>query len=201
MKMWNKVDSSGTNHPSNFLTKNLQETRQFNGVNSTTYTAKRGNGFGEIDVGDKTNYWKRLSPCVGYWSTSSDPTPSESVTSPTTTTVKPDYYNVVAILRIKGEEYSFPNDSTSIRDHLRAGIKMYINFSDGTSLAMETLSSNDSCQWSGQLDIKSDPDIAVTGFSMTVDGKKYDLTIKNGYKYTASATHTFYVNIDGETVN
>ena len=66
---------------------------------------------------------------------------------------------------------------------------------------METLSSNDSCQWSGQLDIKSDPDIAVTGFSMTVDGKKYDLTIKNGYKYTASATHTFYVNSDGETVN
>lgn len=201
MDMWNKVDSSGTPHPSDFLTKNLQETRQFNGVNSTTYTAKRGNGFGEIKVDDTTNYWKRLSPCVGYWSTSSDPTPSESVTSPTTTTVKPDYYNVIAILRIQGEEYSFPNDSTSIRDHLRAGIKMYINFSDGTSLAMETLSSNDSCQWSGQLDIKSDPDIAVTGFSMTVDGKKYDLTIKNGYKYTASATHTFYVNSDGETVN
>lgn len=202
MDMWNKVDSSGTNHPSDFLTKNLQKTRQFNGVNSTTYIATRGNSFGEIDVGDTTNYWKRLSPCVGYWSTSSDPTPSESVTSPTTTTVKPDYYNVVAILRILGEEYSFPNDSTSIRDHLRAGIKMYINFSDNTSLPMQTVGDNkDSCQWSGRLDIKSDPDIAVTGFSMTVDGKKYDLTIKNGYKYTASATHTFYVNSDGETVN
>lgn len=202
MDMWNKVDSSGTKHPSGFLTKNLQETRQFNGVNSTTYIATRGNSFGEIDVGDTTNYWKRLSPCVGYWSTSSVPSTSETATNPTTTTVKPDYYNVVAILRIQGEEYSFPNDSTSIRDHLRAGIKMYINFSDGTSLAMETLSSNDSCQWSGQLDIKSDPDIAVTGFSMTVGSKTYNLTVTNGgYKYTASSTHTFYVNIDGETVN
>lgn len=202
MDMWKAVYVDGK-HPVVELEQNkdLQQTRQFNGVNSTTYTAKRGNGFGEIKVDDTTNYWKRLSPCVGYWSTSSDPTPSESVTSPTTTTVKPDYYDVTAILRIQGEEYSFPNDSTSIRDHLRAGIKMYINFSDGTSLAMETLSSNDSCQWSGRLDIKSAPDIAVTGFSMTVDGKKYDLTIKNGYKYTASATHTFYVNSDGETVN
>lgn len=202
MDMWKAVYVDGK-HPVVELEQNkdLQQTRQFNGKNSLIYTATRGNGFGEIKVDDKTNYWKRLSPCVGYWSTSSDPTPSESVTSPTTTTVKPDYYNVVAILRIKGEEYSFPNDSTSIRDHLRAGIKMYINFSDGTSLAMETLSSNDSCQWSGQLDIKSDPDIAVTGFSMTVDGKKYDLTIKNGYKYTASATHTFNVNSDGKTVN
>lgn len=202
MDMWKAVYVDGK-HPVVELEQNkdLQQTRQFNGKNSLIYTATRGNGFGSVDVTDKKENWKRLSPCVGYWSTSSDPTPSESVTSPTTTTVKPDYYNVVAILRIQGEEYSFPNDSTSIRDHLRAGIKMYINFSDGTSLAMETLSSNDSCQWSGQLDIKSDPDIAVTGFSMTVDGKKYDLTIKNGYKYTASATHTFYVNIDGETVN
>ena len=202
MDMWKAVYVDGK-HPVVELEQNkdLQRTRQFNGKNSLIYTATRGNGFGSVDVTDKKENWKRLSPCVGYWSTSSDPTPSESVTSPTTTTVKPDYYDVTAILRIKGEEYSFPNDSTSIRDHLRAGIKMYINFSDGTSLAMETLSSNDSCQWSGQLDIKSDPDIAVTGFSMTVDGKKYDLTIKNGYKYTASATHTFYVNSDGETVN
>lgn len=202
MDMWKAVYVDGK-HPVVELEQNkdLQQTRQFNGKNSLIYTATRGNGFGSVDVTDKKENWKRLSPCVGYWSTSSDPTPSESVTSPTTTTVKPDYYNVVAILRIQGEGYSFPNDSTSIRDHLRAGIKMYINFSDGTSLAMETLSSNDSCQWGGRLDIKSDPDIAVTGFSMTVDGKKYDLTIKNGYKYTASATHTFYVNSDGETVN
>ncbi len=203
MDMWKAVYVDGK-HPVVELEQNkdLQQTRQFNGVNSTTYTATRGNGFGSVDVTDKKENWKRLSPCVGYWSTSSDPTPSESVTSPTTTPVKPDYYDVTAILRILGEEYSFPNDSTSIRDHLRAGIKMYINFSDNTSLPMQTVGDNkDSCQWSGRLDIKSDPDIAVTGFSMTVDGKKYDLTIKNGYKYTASATHTFYVNSDGETVN
>lgn len=202
MDMWKAVYVDGK-HPVVELEQNkdLQQTRQFNGVNSTTYTATRGNGFGSVDVTDKKENWKRLSPCVGYWSTSSDPTPSESVTSPTTTTVKPDYYDVIAILRVNGDEYKFPGDTTTIRNRLKQGTKMYINFSDGTSLAMETLSSNDSCQWSGRLDIKSDPDIAVTGFSMTVDGKKYDLTIKNGYKYTASATHTFYVNSDGETVN
>lgn len=66
-EMWNKVDSSGTPHPSDFLTKPLQTTRQFNGKNSLIYTATRGNGFGEIKVDDKANYWKRLSPCVGYW--------------------------------------------------------------------------------------------------------------------------------------
>ena len=79
---------------------------------------------------------------------------------------------------------------------------MYINFSDGTSSVMETLSTNDGCQWSGRLDIKSDPDIAVTGFSMTVGSKTYNLTVTNGgYKYTASSNHTFNVNSDGETVN
>lgn len=202
MDMWKAVYVDGK-HPVVELEQNkdLQQTRQFNGKNSLIYTATRGNGFGSVDVTDKKENWKRLSPCVGYWSTSSDPTPSESVTSPTTTTVKPDYYDVIAILRVNGDEYKFPGDTTTIRNRLKQGTKMYINFSDGTSSDMETLSSNDSCQWSGRLDIKSDPDIAVTGFSMTVDGKKYDLTIKNGYKYTASATHTFYVNSDGETVN
>lgn len=202
MDMWKAVYVDGK-HPVVELEQNkdLQQTRQFNGKNSLIYTATRGNGFGSVDVTDKKENWKRLSPCVGYWSTSSDPTPSESVTSPTTTTVKPDYYDVIAILRVNCDEYKFPGDTTTIRNRLKQGTKMYINFSDGTSSDMETLSSNDSCQWSGRLDIKSDPDIAVTGFSMTVDGKKYDLTIKNGYKYTASATHTFYVNSDGETVN
>lgn len=202
MDMWKAVYVDGK-HPVVELEQNkdLQQTRQFNGKNSLIYTATRGNGFGSVDVTDKKENWKRLSPCVGYWSTSSEPTPSESVTSPTTTTVKPDYYDVIAILRVNGDEYKFPGDTTTIRNRLKQGTKMYINFSDGTSSDMETLSSNDSCQWSGRLDIKSDPDIAVTGFSMTVDGKKYDLTIKNGYKYTASATHTFYVNSDGETVN
>lgn len=71
MDMWKKVDSSGTNHPRGFLTKDLQVSRQFNGVNYTTYTAKRGNSFGEIKVNDTDNYWKRLSPCVGYWTESS----------------------------------------------------------------------------------------------------------------------------------
>lgn len=71
MDMWRKVDSSGTHHPSGFLTKDLQVSRQINGKNSLIYTATRGNSFGEIKVDDKTNYWKRLSPCVGYWTESS----------------------------------------------------------------------------------------------------------------------------------
>ncbi|MDD6708666.1 MAG: hypothetical protein PUE26_00695 [Ruminococcus sp.] len=204
MDMWKAVYVDGK-HPVVELEQNkdLQQTRQFNGKNSLIYTATRGNGFGSVDVTDKKENWKRLSPCVGYWSTSSVPSTSETATNPTTTTVKPDYYNVTAILRILEEGYSFPNDSTSIRDHLRAGIKMYINFSDNTSLPMQTVGDNkDSCQWSGQLDIKSDPDIAVTGFSMTVGSKTYNLTVKNGgYKYTASSNQTFNVNSDGETVS
>lgn len=203
MDMWKAVYVDGK-HPVVELEQNkdLQQTRQFNGVNSTTYTATRGNGFGEIKVDDTTNYWKRLSPCVGYWSTSSVPSTSETATNPTTTTVKPDYYDVTAILRVSGDEYKFPGDTITIRNRLKQGTKMYINFSDGTSLAMETLSTNDGCQWSGRLDIKSDPDIAVTGFSMTVGSKTYNLTVTNGgYKYTASSNHTFNVNSDGETVN
>lgn len=204
MDMWKAVYVDGK-HPVVELEQNkdLQQTRQFNGKNSLIYTATRGNGFGSVDVTDKKENWKRLSPCVGYWSTSSVPSTSETATNPTTTTVKPDYYDVTAILRILGEEYSFPNDSTSIRDHLRAGIKMYINFSDNTSLPMQTVGDNkDSCQWSGRLDIKSAPDIAVTGFSMTVGSKTYNLTVKNGgYKYTASSNQTFNVNSDGETVS
>lgn len=71
MDMWKKVDSSGTHHPNGFLTKDLQVSRQINGKNSHTYTAKRGNSFGKIEVNDTANYWKRLSPCVGYWTESS----------------------------------------------------------------------------------------------------------------------------------
>ena len=105
-------------------------------------------------------------------------------------------------MRVSGDEYKFPGDTTTIRNRLKQGTKMYINFSDGTSVAMETLSTNDGCQWSGSLDIKSDPDIAVTGFSMTVGSKTYNLTVINGgYKYTASSNHTFNVNSDGKTVN
>lgn len=74
MDMWRAVDSSsGAHHTDGFLTKDLQVSRQFNGVNSTTYTATRGNSFGEIKVSDITNYWKRLSPCLGYWSDPSEP--------------------------------------------------------------------------------------------------------------------------------
>ena len=203
MDMWKAVYVDGK-HPVVELEQNkdLQQTRQFNGKNSLIYTATRGNGFGSVDVTDKKENWKRLSPCVGYWSTSSVPSTSETATNPTTTTVKPDYYDVIAILRVNGDEYKFPGDTTTIRDRLKQGTKMYINFSDGTSSVMETLSTNDGCQWSGRINIKSGTDIAVTGFSMTVGSKTYNLTVTNGgYKYTASSTHTFNVNSDGKTVN
>lgn len=198
MDMWKAVYVNGK-HPVVELEQNkdLQVSRHFNGVNSTTYTATRGNGYGKTGSAAQ-----RLSPCVGYWSTTSEPSTSGTVTNPTTTTVKPDYYNVVAILRVSNDDCKFDGDTDSIKKHLADGEKMYIHFSDGKTLVMETLNTNDGCQWSGRINIKDNPDIAVTGFSMTVGDKEYSLRVdNNGYQYTSSSTVTFNVNGDGKTVN
>ena len=123
---------------------------------------------------------------------------SGTVTNPTTTTGKPGQYDkVTAILRVPDEDCTFPDDSVTIRKHLAKNEKMYIDFSNGDKLVMETNDNNETCQWSGRID----PDVKVTGFSMTVNGKIYSLTVDNGgYQYTRSSTVTFNVKDDG-TVN
>lgn len=203
MKMWNKVDSSGTNHPSNFLTKNLQETRQFNGVNSTTYTATRGNGFGEIKVDDTTNYWKRLSPCVGYWNESSTPTSSTVASTVTTTsTAPPTEYNIYVYLGVP-ENYKFIGDNSgkTIRDYLSSGYKFEVLFSDNTTAKMNTENNNDRAS----LENYTIPAATkITGFRMDIDSStSYLLTITSGYfGFTPNSTKvTFTINDDGKTIN
>ena len=203
MKMWNKVDSSGTNHPSNFLTKNLQETRQFNGVNSTTYTATRGNGFGEIKVDDTTNYWKRLSPCVGYWNESSTPTSSTVASTVTTTsTAPPTEYNIYVYLGVP-ENYKFIGDNSgkTIRDYLSSGYKFNVLFSDNTTAKMNTENNNDRAS----LENYTIPAATkITGFRMDIDSStSYLLTITSGYfGFTPNSTKvTFTINDDGKTIN
>lgn len=203
MDMWNKVDSSGTNHPSNFLTKNLQETRQFNGVNSTTYTATRGNGFGEIKVDDTTNYWKRLSPCVGYWNESSTPTSSTVASTVTTTsTAPPTEYNIYVYLGVP-ENYKFIGDNSgkTIRDYLSSGYKFEVLFSDNTTAKMNTENNNDRAS----LENYTIPAATkITGFRMDIDSStSYLLTITSGYfGFTPNSTKvTFTINDDGKTIN
>lgn len=198
--MWSRVG-----HDSSLVERTtFDKTRKFDGVNSTKYIASWGNSYG---ITSKAN--ERLSPCQGYWerpSTQTSSTVASTATTtsaaPTTTTVKPDYYDVVAILRVSNDDCKFDGDTDSIRKHLDDGEKMYIHFSDGNSLVMETLETNDGCQWSGKINIKDNPDIAVTGFSMKVGDKEYSLKVdNNGYQYTSSSTVTFNVNGDGKTVN
>lgn len=65
----------------------LQENRIVNGKRSLVYTAKRGNGHGQVKEDDPDLTKKRLSPCIGYWdynpggSTAATTVPS--VTTPT----------------------------------------------------------------------------------------------------------------------
>lgn len=65
----------------------LQENRIVNGKRSLVYTAKRGNGHGQVKEDDPDLTKKRLSPCIGYWDYNPDgstaATTVPSVTTPT----------------------------------------------------------------------------------------------------------------------
>ena len=65
----------------------LQESREVNGKRSLVYTAKRGNGHGQVKEDDPELTKKRLSPCIGYWDYnpggSTVETTVPSVTTPT----------------------------------------------------------------------------------------------------------------------
>lgn len=204
MDMWNKVDSSsGTHHPSGFMTKDLQVSRQFNGVNSTTYTATRGNSFGAIPVGDTTNYWKRLSPCVGYWDKSSTPTSSTvASTATTTSTAPPTEYNIYVYLSVpEDRKFIGDNSGKTIRDYLGSGYKFKVLFSDGTTAEMNTENNNDRAS----LENYTIPATTkITGFRMDISSSKsYSLSITTGdFGFTPNNTKvTFTINDDGKTIN
>lgn len=146
MDMWKAVYVDGK-HPVVELEQNkdLQKTRQFNGVNYTTYTAKRGNGFGKIDVGDTTNYWKRLSPCVGYWDMPSTPTSSTVASTVTTTsTAPPTHYTVSLRINVnKNFEVKYIGDQITTNS-----CYMYAVFEDGSEIKMDY--ENDICYFTNQ---------------------------------------------------
>ncbi len=55
-----------------FNSGKLQESRVYNGVRQTVYTAIRGNGWGKVTEGQDDTTEKRLSPCIGYWGYTGD---------------------------------------------------------------------------------------------------------------------------------
>nr|WP_294371545.1 hypothetical protein [uncultured Ruminococcus sp.] len=65
----------------------LQESRIVNGNRSLVYTARRGNGYGEVKEGDPECTKKRLSPCLGYWDYDPNGSTEETTSSTTETTV------------------------------------------------------------------------------------------------------------------
>lgn len=182
MDMWEAVYVNDR-HPVVELEQNkdLQDSRQFNGVNFTTYTATRGNGFGKIDVGDTTNYWKRLSPCVGYWDESS--TTTSSTVASTSPPKELDKFNVTIKLDVK-DSLTFSGDESGnkMRYYLEHGKKFEVILKD--SQGKETYNEMTTAQDTSNVTYAKDEvpkGTKIVGFRMKVDDSHtYGLTVDDG---------------------
>lgn len=179
MDMWKAVYVDGK-HPVVELEQNkdLQQTRQFNGKNSLIYTATRGNGFGSVDVTDKKENWKRLSPCVGYWDMPS--TPTSSTVASTSPPKELDEFNVTIKLDVN-DSHSFSEDKSGkkMKDYLANGKKFEVIFEDSqekkTYNEMTTAQDNSSVSYTKD---KVPKGIKIVGFRMKVDDSHtYGLTV------------------------
>lgn len=165
-------------------TKKLEEDRG----TSTTYTAERGNGYGET-----TDIVKRLSPCVGYWngggSTGGD-TPGTStggsVTQPTQTT-NPSVTTVnIGIYLNISDSFQW------MRDDLSSGgnYKLYAVFSNGTKSEMTYASGRCSA-----INVSIPVNTQLLGFEYRnyKDGTKKDTITADPYTFTDSRNVTYEV--------
>lgn len=122
-------------------TSGLQEYRTSDGTSTGTlehtYTARRGNGYGEVTGGDydSETQKKRLSPCIGYWGT---PSGSQETTTVVSDTTAPQTTTQAVI----------PGDTVKIGIYLGQikawvqsnietdGYKLYAELSDGNLIEM-----------------------------------------------------------------
>lgn len=107
----------------------------------TTYTALRGNGYGDVDENDSQLQLKRLSPCIGFWDYESDNTGGGGDDSGGGGN---DSGNTGGNISI-GIAVNIPDGKAWISDNLKNGYKMYAIIStDGVEKAHElTTNTND----------------------------------------------------------
>lgn len=184
-KMWDAV--TGRKYDINLGEKKLETSRQdSDGINHTTYTAQRGNGF------EKTNdASQRLSPSVGYWgsgTSSSDDGGSGSV----------EYVTASIYLNI-------PDNKEWIRKNLSSdNYKIYAVFDDNTKVEL-SIEDKTKCDRCSVEDTKLKNGINLKSFSLiNSNDSKGDKTLplNTYYKFETDGNlkPTFIVN-DNDTVN
>lgn len=172
--MWDAV--TGRKYDINLGEKKLETSRQdSDGINHTTYTAQRGNGF------EKTNdASQRLSPSVGYWGSGSSS--SDGNTGDETGELK-----VTAIL-------SIPSSKQWIRDNfVKDSYKIYIVFDNDKEVEMEVVNPTlgDRCALN---DYSISSSAKVSGFKLVNPSDKTSqfLNMDKPYQFTKRHTTTTF---------
>lgn len=181
-KMWDAV--TGRKYDINLGEKKLETSRQdSDGINHTTYTAQRGNGF------EKTNdASQRLSPSVGYWGSGSSS--SDGNTGDETGELK-----VTAIL-------SIPSSKQWIRDNfVKDSYKIYIVFDNGKEAEMNVVNPTlgDRC---ALYDYSISSSAKVSGFKLvnpSGESSKF-LKMDTPYQFTKRHTTTTFEVTNEDTV-
>lgn len=181
-KMWDAV--TGRKYDINLGEKKLETSRQdSDGINHTTYTAQRGNGF------EKTNdASQRLSPSVGYWGSGSSS--SDGNTGDETGELK-----VTAIL-------SIPSSKQWIRDNfVKDSYKIYIVFDNGKEAEMNVVNPTlgDRC---ALYDYSISSSAKVSGFKLVnpSNGSPKFLNMDTPYQFTKRHTTTTFEVTNEDTV-
>lgn len=172
--MWDAV--TGRKYDINLGEKKLETSRQdSDGINHTTYTAQRGNGFEKTNVASQ-----RLSPSVGYWGSGSSS--SDGNTGDETGELK-----VTAIL-------SIPSSKQWIRDNfVKDSYKIYIVFDNDKEVEMNVVNPTlgDRC---ALYDYSISSSAKVSGFKLVNPSDKTSqfLNMDKPYQFTKRHTTTTF---------
>lgn len=172
--MWDAV--TGRKYDINLGEKKLETSRQdSDGINHTTYTAQRGNGFEKTNVASQ-----RLSPSVGYWGSGSSS--SDGNTGDETGELK-----VTAIL-------SIPSSKQWIRDNfVNDSYKIYIVFDNDKEVEMNVVNPTlgDRC---ALYDYSISSSAKVSGFKLVNPSDKTSqfLNMDKPYQFTKRHTTTTF---------
>ncbi len=122
-----------------------------NGTPSLTYTARCGNGFGEVSETDSQKDMKRLSPCIGFWD---ETVAGKGLTGGGGTGggTGGGGGSVGSKVQI-GVNLEIPSNKNWISNNLRNGFTIHVELDNGELLKMNVNGSYNYCTYSGEIEV------------------------------------------------
>ena len=157
---------------------------------SLVYTARAGNGYGEVSETDKDRDKMRLSPCIGFWDNTvanmglsgGSGGGGEEPTNP------PQQGSSVNI----GVNLDIPPSKNWIINNLKKGETIWVEFNTGDPVKMTVGGNCDHCTYSGQIEIGRT--IKSIGLKNTAGQFYYHLPLKNPQTIVTSYNYNYRVD-------